>query len=101
MGRGGSASAARVYTLKVDGERALPVFKGAEAAEDHLMLAGLGDGYEVFGGPAGDLYELIRERIAPHVGYVAVSPPVALRGAPPPAVELVPIERFLESLKGA
>ncbi len=39
---------------------------------------------------------LLGEVVAPHVGYVTIDPPVASKGGPPPAVSLIPIERFLE-----
>jgi hypothetical protein len=87
-----------VLTLDVEGTRALAVFESAGAAEEFRLLRGLAPGWVVVDDPDGALPEYLRAVVAPRVGYVAVDPPVALRGGEPPAVALIPIERFLEDV---
>lgn len=83
-------------TIRVGSERALPVFESVEAAEDFLILGGSGPEWEVVDGPRARLIGLLREKVAPHIAYVTVNPPAFLRGGEPPAVELIPIERFID-----
>jgi hypothetical protein len=83
-------------TIQVGSELALPIFESVEAAEDFLILGGSGPEWEVADGPRESLVGLLREKVAPHIAYVTVNPPAALRGGEPPAVELIPIERFIE-----
>ena len=85
-----------IRTINVGGERVLPVFESPEAAEDFLMLGGSGPEWEVADGPSESLVGLLREKVAPHVRYVTIDPPASLRGGEAPAVELIPIERFIE-----
>ncbi len=96
MGRKGTEKAGAIRTISVEGERAMPVFESARAAERYSMLSGYGLEWAVVDDPDGDFERLLREAVAPRVGYVTIDPPVALKGAPPPAVSLIPIERFLE-----
>jgi hypothetical protein len=91
-----SGMPATLLTIKVQGTRALGVFGSVQAAEDHLMYGGFGVGWEVLDGTRESLVGLLREKVAPHVRYVTVNPPASLRGGEPPAVELIPIERFIE-----
>lgn len=98
MERKGTERTGSVRTIDVGGERALPVFESTQAAEDHLTLSGFGPEWEVTDDPDGVLVRYLGEAVAPHVGYVTIDPPVALKGAPPPAVSLIPIERFLEDV---
>jgi hypothetical protein len=83
-------------TIQMGSERALPVFESVEAAEDFLILGGSGPEWEVADGPRESLIRLLRERVAPYVRYFTVNPPASLRGGDPPAVELIPIEVFVE-----
>jgi hypothetical protein len=85
-------------TIQVGRERALPIFESVEAAEDFLILSGSGPEWEVADGPRESFIGLLREKVAPSgaVRYVTVNPPASLRGGESPAVELIPIERFIE-----
>ena len=85
-----------VRTVNVEGERALAVFETVAVAEEFRLLGGLGPEWAVVDDPDGMLTEYLREAVAPHVRYVVVDPPVALRGGESPAIPLIPIERFLE-----
>ena len=85
-----------LLTINVEGTRALAVFGSVQAAEDHLMYSGFGAGWEVLDGANESLDRLLREKIAGYVRYVVIDPPAALSGGEPPAVELIPMERFLE-----
>ena len=85
-----------IRTINVEGERALPIFASVEAAEDFLFLSGHGPEWEVADGAAESLVGLLREKVAPHIRFVTIDPPAWLRGGEPPAVELIPIERFIE-----
>jgi hypothetical protein len=77
--------------------RALAVFETSEAARNFLRASDPGPGWAVVDDPDGDLVELLGAYAAPRgVRYVTIDPPAATQGDPPPAVSLIPIERFLE-----
>ena len=95
MGR--DADGARtMLTLNVEGERALAVFESAEAAENFVEEGNLTPSWLVVDDPDGSLIDLLRAMVAPHIGYVAVNPPIAVKGSPAPRISLIPIERFVE-----
>jgi hypothetical protein len=84
-----------MLTLNVEGERTLAVFESAEAAEGFVEDGNLAPAWWVAYDPDGCIADLLREVVAPRIRYVAVNPPVAVKGSPP-RILLIPIERFVE-----
>ena len=95
----GGRMACATCTMEGEEKPVLAVFESTahadagDAAEAHMKLRNLGAGWRVVEGTAEDLLELLGV-IGEHFEYVALNPPISVKGETPPEINPLPIERF-------